>query len=95
VTGTPAPGRRAEEVLGIVAYTNVAPLHWGLEPWQGARFVRGVPTMLNAALLAGEVDLTLVSSVEFVHHRHELRGLGRSRRAPAEPSSGGRAARRA
>ncbi len=75
VTGTPAPGRRAEEVLGIVAYTNVAPLHWGLEPWQGARFVRGVPTMLNAALLAGEVDLTLVSSVEFVHHRHELVAL--------------------
>ena len=75
VTGAKAPGRRADEVLGIVAYTNVAPLHWGLEPWDGARFVRGVPTMLNAALLAGDVDLTLVSSVEFIRHRHELVAL--------------------
>lgn len=65
----------ASEVLGIVAYTNVAPLHWGLEPWPGARFVRGVPTELNAALLAGDVDLTLVSSVEFVRHRRELVAL--------------------
>ena len=65
----------ASEVLGIVAYANVAPLHWGLEPWPGARFVRGVPTELNAALLAGDVDLTLVSSVEFVRHRRELVAL--------------------
>lgn len=64
-----------EEVLGIVDYTNVAPLHWQLEPWDGARFVRGVPTELNAALLAGAVDLTLVSSVEFIRHRHELVAL--------------------
>ncbi len=63
------------EVLGIVSYTNVAPLHWGLEPWPGARFVRGVPTELNAALLRGDVDLTLVSSVEFIRHRRELVAL--------------------
>ncbi len=70
------PGdQRASEVLGIVAYTNVAPLHWGLEPWRGARFVRGVPSELNAALMAGEVDLTLVSSVEFIRHRQELVAL--------------------
>ena len=37
------------ERLGIVSYTNVAPLHWGLEPWPGASFVRGVPTELNPA----------------------------------------------
>jgi chorismate dehydratase len=66
---------RTHEVLGIVAYTNVAPLHWGLEPWPGTRFVRGVPTELNAALLAGDVDLTLVSSVEFVRHRRALVAL--------------------
>ena len=75
VSGAEGLGRRADEVLGIVAYTNVAPLHWGLEPWDGARFVRGVPTMLNAALLGGEVDLTLVSSVEFIRHRRELVAL--------------------
>ena len=66
-----APGER----LGIVAYTNVAPLHWGLEPWPGACFHRGVPTDLNARLLAGELDLTLVSSAEFVRHRDRLVAL--------------------
>jgi len=65
------PGER----LGIVAYTNVAPLHWGLEPWPGACFHRGVPTDLNARLLAGELDLTLVSSAEFVRHRDRLVAL--------------------
>jgi chorismate dehydratase len=63
------------ERLGIVSYTNVAPLHWGLEPWEGAVFEHGVPTELNARLLAGEIDLTLVSSIEFVRHRDVLRAL--------------------
>ena len=63
------------ERLGIVSYTNVAPLHWGLEPWRGAEFVRGVPTELNRMLLAGEIDLTLISSYEFLRHRDELRAL--------------------
>lgn len=61
--------------LGIVDYTNVAPLHWGLEPWPGAEFVRGVPTELNRKLLDGEIDLTLVSSIEFLRRRKELRAL--------------------
>lgn len=65
------PGER----LGIVAYTNVAPLHWGLSPWPGACFYRGVPTDLNSRLLAGDLDLTLVSSAEFVHHRDRLVAL--------------------
>ncbi len=67
------------ERLGIVAYTNVAPLHWRLEPWDEdghrAEFVRGVPSDLNRALLAGEIDLTLISSVEFLRHRDRLRAL--------------------
>ncbi|CAN5705269.1 menaquinone biosynthetic enzyme MqnA/MqnD family protein [soil metagenome] len=68
---TPVVGER----LGIVSYTNVAPLHWGLEPWTGAHFERGVPTELNGRLLAGDIDLTLVSSVEFIRHRDVLRAL--------------------
>lgn len=67
------------ERLGIVAYTNVAPLHWGLEPWNEdghrAEFVRGVPSALNQALLDGDIDLTLISSVEFLRHRDRLRAL--------------------
>ena len=64
------------ERLGIVAYTNVAPLHWQLEPWgKEVEFIRGVPTELNRLLLAGEIDLTLISSFEFLRHRHELRAL--------------------
>jgi chorismate dehydratase len=63
------------ERLGIVSYTNVAPLHWRLEPWEHAEFVRGVPTELNKMLLEGSIDLTLVSSVEFIRHRDSLEAL--------------------
>lgn len=70
----PSSSSRLER-LGIVAYTNVAPLHWGLEPWETASFVRGVPTELNRKLLAGEIDLTLISSYEFLQHRRQLRAL--------------------
>ena len=64
------------ERLGIVAYTNVAPLHWQLEPWNPeVEFIRGVPSELNRMLIAGEIDLTLISSYEFLRHRHALRAL--------------------
>jgi chorismate dehydratase len=64
------------ERLGIVSYTNVAPLHWGLRPWgPEVGFVHGVPSELNAALLAGGIDLTLISSVEFIRHRDQLSAL--------------------
>ncbi len=75
----PEPSRpqafSSPERLGIVAYTNVAPLHWGLKPWETVSFVRGVPTELNRKLLAGEIDLTLISSYELLQHRHQLRAL--------------------
>ena len=65
----------ATGALGIVAYANVAPLHFSLEETAGTRFVRGVPTVLNEALRRGDIDLTLVSSVELVRHRREYRAL--------------------
>ena len=71
----PARTDAATERLGIVSYTNVAPLHWGLTPWTGASFIRGVPTELNRKLLDGSIDLTLVSSIEFLRHRDVLRAL--------------------
>ena len=102
---TAPPSRRAErrERLGIVSFTNVAPLHWDLAPDRGAQpgsalvgsapasreaartvdaedraeieFVYGVPTELNAALERGDIDLTLVSSIEFVRHRDRYKAL--------------------
>jgi chorismate dehydratase len=63
------------ERLGIVSYTNVAPLHWQLMPWEHAEFVRGVPTELNQMLLEGFIDLTLISSIEFIRHRDKLKAL--------------------
>jgi chorismate dehydratase len=71
---TPNPKPRTER-LGIVSYTNVAPLHWKLSPWENAEFVRGVPTELNQKLLNGNIDLTLVSSIEFIRHRDKLKAL--------------------
>lgn len=62
-----------------MSFTNVAPLNWGLTPWPShggeAEFVYGVPTVLNAALAGGDIDLTLVSSIEFIRHRDRYRAL--------------------
>jgi len=77
----PARGERADrpERVGVVSYTNVAPLNWSLTPWPShggeARFSYGVPSQLNAALAAGEIDLTLISSIELIRNRHEYRAL--------------------
>ena len=71
----PNPISKKPERLGIVSYTNVAPLHWGLKPWEGIEFVRGVPTELNQKLLSGDIDLTLISSIEFLRYRHFLKAL--------------------
>ena len=64
-----------KERLGVVSYTNVAPLHFGLEPWGGIELVRGVPSELNRQLLTKEIDLTLVSSIEFIKHSDQLKAL--------------------
>jgi len=63
------------ERLGMVAFSNVAPLHWQLGSWPGAEFVHGVPTELNRRLLEGSIDLTLISIIEFLRHSRDLRAL--------------------
>jgi len=71
-----SPGREAGTArLGIVSFANVAPLHFMLSERPGTKFVRGVPTTLNEALRRDEIDLTLVSSVEFIRHRDQYRAL--------------------
>ncbi|MEX2534311.1 MAG: menaquinone biosynthesis protein [Trueperaceae bacterium] len=76
--GSAQSGPRVER-LGVVSYANVSPLHYRLEPWcdeeTSVEFVYGVPSELNASLLAGEIDLTLVSSIEFIRQRRRLVAL--------------------
>jgi chorismate dehydratase len=64
--------------LGIIQYTNVAPLLHNLErELEGADVTwrYGVPTDINAALLSGEVSLANISAFEFIQHADRLRAL--------------------
>ena len=57
--------------VGLPAYANVAPLSHFLAP-EGFSLAGGVPTELNRALLEGELELSLVSSVFYLEHREAL-----------------------
>jgi chorismate dehydratase len=61
--------------LGRISYVNMAPLFFGLEA--EVEEVSGVPTDLNARLLAGEIDLAPISSIEYGRHAERLRILPR------------------
>ena len=61
--------------LGRISYVNMAPLFFGLEA--DVEEVAGVPTDLNARLLAGEIDLAPISSIEYGRHAERLRILPR------------------
>ncbi len=60
--------------VGLPPYANVAPLAHFLKP-QGFELKKAVPTELNRALLAGELDLSLVSSVFYLEHQDYLEPL--------------------
>ena len=62
----PEPGTRNALTIGIIDYLNVEPQYYGLQErlaGQGVEFRRGVPTELNRALAAGEIDLAPVSCI--------------------------------
>jgi chorismate dehydratase len=61
--------------LGRISYVNMAPLFFGLDA--EVEEVSGVPTELNARLLAGEIDLAPISSIEYGRHAERLRVLPR------------------
>ncbi len=64
--------------LGIIGYTNVAPLLHTLEQelqTQPVEWVRGVPTQINSALLEGKVDLANISAFEFIENADTLCAL--------------------
>jgi len=65
--------------VGFIDYLNCLPLRLGLEATgglEGVELVTGPPAAVNAALLRGEVDVAIVSTVAWA------RNVGRLRRLP-------------
>lgn len=67
VTTAPAPTLR----LGYIDYLNCLPVYYGIE--QGAVELdvsvrKGPPSQLNRAFLAGELDVTPISSIEYARN---------------------------
>jgi chorismate dehydratase len=61
--------------LGRISYVNMAPVFYRLAA--DVEEVAGVPTELNAMLLAGEIDVAPISSIEYARHAGRLRLLPR------------------
>ena len=61
--------------LGRISYVNMAPVFFRLEA--DVEEVTGVPTELNRRLLAGEIDLAPISSIEYGRNAERLRILPR------------------
>jgi chorismate dehydratase len=61
--------------LGRISYVNMAPVFYRLDA--EVQEVQGVPTDLNRRLLAGELDLAPISSIEYARHADRLRLLPR------------------
>ncbi len=61
--------------LGRISYVNMAPVFYRLDA--DVEEVTGVPTDLNRRLLAGELDLAPISSIEYARNADRLRILPR------------------
>jgi chorismate dehydratase len=61
--------------LGRISYVNMAPVFYRLEAV--VEEIAGVPTELNRKLLAGEIDLAPISSIEYARNADRLRILPR------------------
>ena len=61
--------------LGRIGYVNMAPVFFRLEA--EVEEVVGVPTELNRRLLAGEIDVAPISSIEYARNADRLRLLPR------------------
>jgi chorismate dehydratase len=61
--------------LGRISYVNMAPVFYRLRA--DVEEVVGVPTELNRLLLAGELDLAPISSIEYARNADRLRLLPR------------------
>ena len=61
--------------LGRISYVNMAPVFFRLDAEVDE--VHGVPTALNEQLLAGELDIAPISSIEYARNADRLRILPR------------------
>jgi chorismate dehydratase len=61
--------------LGRISYVNMAPVFYRLEA--EVEEIQGVPTELNHRLLAGELDVAPISSIEYARNADRLRLLPR------------------
>jgi chorismate dehydratase len=61
--------------LGRISYVNMAPVFYRLE--HPVEELSGVPTDLNARLIAGEIDLAPISSIAWARNADRLRILPR------------------
>src|SRR4051795_1548824 len=61
--------------LGRIGYVNMAPVFYRLDAQ--VEEVVGVPTALNRQLVAGELDVAPISSIEYARHADTLRLLPR------------------
>ena len=61
--------------LGRISYVNMAPVFFRLDA--EVEEVQGVPTALNGRLLAGELDIAPISSIEYARNAERLRILPR------------------
>jgi chorismate dehydratase len=61
--------------LGRISYVNMAPVFYRLDA--EVEEVQGVPTELNRRVLAGELDLAPISSIEYARNADRLRLLPR------------------
>jgi chorismate dehydratase len=61
--------------LGRISYVNMAPVFYRLEA--EVEEIQGVPTELNRRLIAGELDVAPISSIEYARNADHLRLLPR------------------
>lgn len=56
--------------IGVVAYLNMLPLHFGLPQWAGGRLqlISGTPRQLAQWLIAGEIDMGMVPVAGLFEH---------------------------
>ena len=61
--------------LGRISYVNMAPVFFRLDA--GAEQIQGVPTELSERLLAGDLDVAPIPSIEYARNAERLRVLPR------------------